>query len=107
MDILYIAHFNVSSHRWFKSFNVAIASENKQRVLAKSIVGNDLIAEKGAFTISVDKGEEIKEVPFAYHPNFIAKVTDIINQHERQVCVKVELPIVDWYIYAYVGLQGA
>ena len=71
--------------RWFKSLNVSIASENKQRKLAQSIVGDDLIAEKGAFTVSVDKGEEIREVPFAYYPNFISKVADIISQHERQV----------------------
>lgn len=42
-------------------------SETKQRKLADSIVGDDLIAEKGAFTFSVEKGKEIREVPFAYH----------------------------------------
>ena len=64
---------------------VAIASENKQRKLAQSIVGDDLVAEKGAFTVTIEKGEEIREVPFAYYPNFMAKLADVINQHERQV----------------------
>ena len=33
----------------------------------------------------MENGEEIREVPFAYHPNFISKLADIITQHERQV----------------------
>lgn len=64
---------------------MSIASENSQRKLAQTITGDDLVAEKGAFSVSTDKGVEIREVPFAYHPNFIAKVADIVNQHERQV----------------------
>ena len=62
---------------------MSIASENRQRKLAKTITGDDLVAEKGAFTVSTDKGEEVREVPFVYHPNLIVKVADIVNQHER------------------------
>lgn len=64
---------------------MTIASENNQQKLAQTIIGDDLIAEKGPFTVSTDRGEEIAEVPFAYHPNFIAKVADLVSQHERQV----------------------
>ena len=56
---------------------------SRQRRLAQTITGDDLVAEKGAFSVSTDKGEEIREVPFVYYPNFIAKVADIVNQHER------------------------
>lgn len=54
-------------------------------MLAKEIVGDNLVAEKGAFTFSVDKVEEIKEVPFVYCPNIIAKVADTVHNHERYV----------------------
>lgn len=51
--------------------------------MADTIRGDDLRAEKAAFTFSVDKGEELREVPFVYFPNFIARVADIIHQHKR------------------------
>lgn len=39
----------------------------------------------GAFTESAKGGgEEIKEVPFVYHPNFNAKVADVVSLHERE-----------------------
>ncbi len=66
--------------------DVHIASEGKMRKLAKEIVGDNMVSENGAFTFPSDKGgEEIKEVPFVYVPNFIAKVADVISQHERYV----------------------
>ena len=73
--------------RWFKSLNVSIASEGKQRELVKDILGDSLqlVAEKGAFTFTVDKKEVIREVPFVYLPNFIAAVADIVAQHDRHV----------------------
>lgn len=70
--------------RWFKTLNVHIASEAKQRRLAQNIIGTDPVAERAAFTFKVDKHkEEIREVPFVYYPNLIAKVADVIHQHER------------------------
>lgn len=53
--------------------------------MAKGIVGESLIGEKGAFTFTVDKKEEIREIPFVYYPNFIAVVAEIVYKHERQV----------------------
>ena len=34
--------------------------------MARNVVGDSLVAELGAFTFSVDKGEEIRKVPFVY-----------------------------------------
>lgn len=66
--------------------NVHIASERKLRKLAKEIVGDNIVSERGAFTFPTEKGgEEIREVPFVYVPNFIAKVADVASQHERYV----------------------
>ena len=71
-------------YRWFKSMDVHIASENKMRKLGKEIVGENMIHENGAFTFPMDKGgEEIREVPFVYVPNLIAKVADVVHQNER------------------------
>ena len=42
------------------------------------------MAEKGAFTFPLTGGgEEIREVPFAYVPNLIAKASDMVMAHER------------------------
>ena len=61
--------------------NVSIASERQQRKLAKEILGDNLVAEKGAFTFPSDDGGE---VPFVYFPNFIATVADLVERRERQ-----------------------
>ena len=48
----------------------------------EGIVGDNLVAEVGAFTFSIkDGGDEIREVPFIYVPNLIRKVADVIEQH--------------------------
>ena len=45
--------------------------------------GTGITAEKGAFTFTVDNQQEIREVPFVYCPNLIAKVADTVTHHER------------------------
>ena len=70
--------------RWFKAHNVNIASERKQRQLAQQIIGDNVVAEKGAFSFPGEKGGEVmKEVPFVYIPNLIKKIADVVSQHER------------------------
>jgi len=41
-------------YRWFKSLNVVIASERHKRKLATSIISDDVVAEHGAFTLSLE-----------------------------------------------------
>ena len=73
-------------YRWFKVHNVCIAGERQQRKLAQGIVGENLVAERGAFIFPTDKdGDEVREAPFVYVPNLIAKIADAVAQHERQV----------------------
>ena len=56
--------------------------------MANEIVGDNIEAEKGAFTFSHGKGEEIRDAPFVYCPNLISKVSDMVYHHERQaVCM--------------------
>ena len=71
------------AHRWMKGLNVSFASEKKQRTLAKELLGDNITAEKGALSFSVDKSEEIREAPFVYCTNFIARVSDTICNHKR------------------------
>ena len=68
---------------------MSMASEAKQRVMANEIVGDNLAAEKGAFTFSQGKGgaDVIREAPFVYCPNLIAKVADCIEHHKRQALI--------------------
>ena len=54
-----------------------------KRKLAKDIVGDNLVAERGAFTFSSERGrQEIREVPFMYRPNLIAAIADVVERHE-------------------------
>lgn len=71
--------------RWLKSLNITLASEGKQRTLVKDVVGDNFRAESGAFTFSSGRGSltEIREVPFVYVPNLIAKVADMIVSYQR------------------------
>ena len=58
---------------------MSIASEVKQRAMAKEIVGDNLTAERGAFTFPQGKGGEIiREAAFVYCPNLTAKVADCV-----------------------------
>lgn len=67
-----------------KEFRIEIASERKQRKLAKEIIGENVKAERAPFTFSKDGGgEEIREVPFVYVPNLIQKVADLVAHNER------------------------
>ena len=50
--------------------------EHSQGELFKDIVGDQLAAEMGAFTVSTDHWEEIQEVPFVYFPNTNSEVFD-------------------------------
>ena len=60
---------------------------NRNRVMATEIVGDNLVAEKGAFTFPIEKGgEEIREAPFVYCRSLIAAVADTIEKHNRQIC---------------------
>ena len=71
-------------YRWLKTLNITLASEGKQRALAAEVTGDNLKAELGAFTFSHSNGgDEIREVPFAYVPNLIAKVADMVSAYER------------------------
>ena len=45
---------SVRIYRWMKDLNVTFASEKQQRILADGIIGDNITAEKGAFTFTVD-----------------------------------------------------
>ena len=53
--------------------------------MAKDIVWENSVAEKGAFRFTVSKVEEVKEVPFVYGPNIIARVADTVHKHKMGV----------------------
>ena len=62
--------------------HIHVASEAKQRAIAKDIVGDNIVAEWGAFTFKRDGGgEDIRQTPFVYVPNIVRKVTDLIEMH--------------------------
>ena len=76
-------------YRWLKTLNITLASENKQHVLAKTITGDNITAEMGAFSLHLTGGgEEIRQFPFVYVRNLIATVADMISSYERYISSK-------------------
>ena len=70
--------------RWLKSLHISVGSELKQRKLSTELLGDNVRAELGAFTVKADGGGEcIKQVPFVYVPNIIRKAPDVIEAHRR------------------------
>ena len=58
--------------------------------MAKTIVGDNITAERSAFTFPHSgEGEKVEETPFVYCPNLIAEVTDIVELH-RQVFIIIQ-----------------
>ena len=53
--------------RWYKYFNMSIASERQQRQLASQKTGDNLVAGMGAFTFTTEKGQEIGSSPSKSH----------------------------------------
>jgi len=73
---------HVHAFRWLKVFQVSLASEGKQRTLAAGAVGDNITAEVAPFTFTTADGrDEIREVPFVYAPNLIARVADTLTHH--------------------------
>lgn len=63
-------------------FHISLASERKQRALAKESIGDNITAELVPFSFPAEgRRVEIKEAPFVYVPNLIARVSDSLNQH--------------------------
>ena len=61
---------------------MSLASERQQRSLVKDAVGDNLTAEMAPFSSTAEGGgEEIREAPFVYVPNLIARVVDTLNHH--------------------------
>ena len=72
--------------RWLKLFNVSLASEPKQRALAKGINDDNIKAEMVPFAFpaaSKTDPDEFKEAAFVFVPNIIAKVADRLSEHMR------------------------
>ncbi len=61
---------------------MVLASEKKQRVLAKGLLGDNLEAETAPMTFSLKPaGEEIRAVPLVFVPNLQDKVLSLLDQN--------------------------
>ena len=56
--------------------------------MAKDITGDNIMAEKGTFTFSVDKGGE-EEVPFVYLKNLIASYCGQYCHTTQKACAPI------------------
>ena len=87
MHTLCTLRWGMYAHRWLKEWKINLASEAKERVLAKKLVGPNLKAEMVAFSFSLDGGaaEEVRMAPLAYIPDLIGKVKQLLEQSDKYV----------------------
>ena len=76
-------HWTYMYHRWLKVFNVSLASEKRQRVLAQQVAGENLSAEMVPLLFVEDNVETFRETQFVFVPNLIAKLADRLTAHQR------------------------
>ena len=72
--------------RWFKMFNISMASNTKQRVVAKQWHGDSFTVEEAPFTFPVkDKRNEyqICSAPLAYIAHFPSHVINLFDLLEE------------------------
>lgn len=68
--------------RWLHSFNVSMASHQKQRAIAKKWCGDDFVVEDTPFFFEVkeEKGHfEICSAPWGYVPDLPSHVLNILD----------------------------
>ena len=63
---------------------MSFAGEQKERSLAKELVGSNLSAESVALSFPIDgAGEELREAPFVFIPDLNAMVIQLLDQNDK------------------------
>lgn len=66
------------------AWKISLASEAKERTLAKVLVGPNLDAEAVPFTFpNSGSGEHFRRAPMAFVPDLVAKVTQLLDQNDQ------------------------
>ena len=63
-----------------------LGSENKQRLISKAVIGDNLEAEfvtSFSFAVQSGTGEELRGVAHAFTPDVTAKIYHILHENER------------------------
>ena len=67
-----------------KEWKINLASEKKERCLAKKLIGPNVASETVPFTFALDDGgEEIRQSPMAYVPDLVSKVKQLLDQNDK------------------------
>ena len=68
-------------YRWFKTWGVSIASEQKMHKEALQVVGDGYEAENVLFSLK-EGGEEVRLAPCAYVTSLWDKIESMLDQNE-------------------------
>ncbi len=66
---------------------MVLASEKKQRVLAKGLLGDNLEAETAPMTFALKPAGEIRAVPLVFVPNLQDKVLSLLDQNLERLII--------------------
>ena len=70
--------------RWLKSSGVSLASEGRQRDIAKQQVGENIHSESAPFSFSLqDGGEELRAAAHVFLPNLTQKVFQLLEENKQ------------------------
>ena len=65
---------------------MVLAGEQSQRTIAKELMGDNLVAEAAPMSFGLKEGgEEIRAAPFAYTPDLVAKVIQLLEQNMKKL----------------------
>ena len=91
--------------RWLKSLNVNVASQSKQRCIAKEWTGDDIVVENVAFRFQLkDKRGQyvVKEAPWGYIadlPTHVLYYLDALSEYVLFMCKNVMINAQIKFIY--------
>lgn len=73
--------------RWLQQWGISLSSEKRQRVVAKTLLGDNLDAEMVPLTHTFKKGggEEVRASVYCYIPNLQKKLFDMIDDKDKYV----------------------
>ena len=88
-------------NRWLAKWGVKLASEKKERELAKKWSAGDIEVEAIPFSFSTSNGEELRAAPCVYTQDLVQRILSYLDELEESVlntiCTYIQ------YAFAYLA----
>ncbi len=83
---MYPIHFTVTNVRWLRKWGIKMASEGRQRSLARAIAPYPIEAENALFSFKLKSGgEEFRMAAIAYVEELSDVVLSLLHENKRYI----------------------